>query len=125
MARLLYAGSDDGRLTVTRDGGEKWSDLNERIQGLPPHTYVSSVLPSRHLAGRVYATFDGHYDDDYRRLRLRERPTTVRRGDQLRPACPPRRCTSSASIRETRACCSSGTNAASTSPSTAARAGRR
>jgi hypothetical protein len=65
-ARLLYAGSDDGRLTVTRDGGDKWSDLNQRIQGLPPHTYVSSVLPSRHLAGRVYATFDGHYEDDYR-----------------------------------------------------------
>ena len=65
-AKLLYAGSDDGRLTVTRDGGEKWSDLNERIQGLPPRTYVSSVLPSRHLAGRVYATFDGHYEDDYR-----------------------------------------------------------
>ena len=64
--KLLYAGSDDGRLTVTKDGGEKWSDLNERIPGLPARTYVSSVLPSRHLAGRVYATFDGHYDDDYR-----------------------------------------------------------
>ncbi len=65
-AKVLYAGSDDGRLTVTRDGGEKWSDLNERIPGLPARTYVSSVLPSRHVAGRVYATFDGHYDDDYR-----------------------------------------------------------
>jgi hypothetical protein len=33
---------------------------------LPSGTYVSSVLPSRHAAGRVYATFDGHYNDDYR-----------------------------------------------------------
>ena len=65
-AKLLYAGSDDGRLTVTRDGGQTWATLTERIPGLPPGTYVSSVLPSRHLAGRVYATFDGHYNDDYR-----------------------------------------------------------
>ena len=63
---LLYTGSDDGRVMVTRDGGQKWSALNERIPGLPPGTYVSSLLPSRHLAGRVYATFDGHYNDDYR-----------------------------------------------------------
>ncbi len=65
-AKLLYAGSDDGRLTMTRDGGQKWSTLTERIPALPPGTYVSSVLPSRHVAGRVYATFDGHYNDDYR-----------------------------------------------------------
>ena len=65
-AKVLYTGSDDGRLMVTRDGGEKWTDLNERIPGLPAGTYVSSVLPSRHVAGRVYATFDGHYNDDYR-----------------------------------------------------------
>ena len=65
-AKLLYTGSDDGRMTVTRDGGQKWTTLNERIPGLPAGTYVSSVLPSRHLAGRVYATFDGHYNDDYR-----------------------------------------------------------
>jgi hypothetical protein len=32
---------------------------------VPPGTYVSSVLASRHAAGRVYATFDGHFNDDY------------------------------------------------------------
>ena len=65
-ARLLYTGSDDGRLSVTRDGGQTWATVNTRITGLPPQTYVSSVVPSRHSAGRVYATFDGHYNDDYR-----------------------------------------------------------
>jgi hypothetical protein len=65
-ARLLYTGSDDGRLSVTRDGGQTWTALNQRISGLPSGTYVSSVLPSRYAAGRVYATFDGHYNDDYR-----------------------------------------------------------
>jgi photosystem II stability/assembly factor-like uncharacterized protein len=64
--KLLYTGSDDGQLHVSRDGGQKWIDLTTRLTGLPPGTYVSSVLPSRHAAGRVYATFDGHYNDDYR-----------------------------------------------------------
>jgi len=65
-SKVLYTGSDDGRLTVTRDGGQKWTSVNGRVPGLPAGTYVSSVLPSRHAAGRVYATFDGHYNDDYR-----------------------------------------------------------
>src|SRR3954470_8461369 len=64
-AKVLYTGSDDGRLMATRDGGQKWTALNERIAGLPRGTYVSSVLASRHKAGRVFATFDGHYNDDY------------------------------------------------------------
>jgi hypothetical protein len=64
-AKLLYTGSDDGQVHVTRDGGQKWTNLTARIGGLPPGTYVSSVLASRHAAGRVYATFDGHYNDDY------------------------------------------------------------
>src|SRR4051812_385336 len=64
-ARLLYTGSDDGQIFVTRDGGQKWTNLSARINGVPPGTYVSSVLASRHAAGRVYATFDAHYNDDY------------------------------------------------------------
>ena len=65
-AKVLYTGSDDGQLHVTRNAGEKWSNVAGRVPGLPPRTYVSSVLASRHTAGRVYATFDGHYNDDYR-----------------------------------------------------------
>ncbi|HTR78677.1 MAG TPA: hypothetical protein VMH39_11215, partial [Gemmatimonadaceae bacterium] len=65
-ARVLYTGADDGQLEVTRDGGVTWTNLTGRVVGLPPRTYVSSVSPSRFAAGRVYASFDGHYNDDYR-----------------------------------------------------------
>ena len=64
-AKLLYAGSDDGQLSVTRDGGQKWTNVTAHLGGIPVGAYVSSVLPSRHHAARVYATFDGHFDDDY------------------------------------------------------------
>jgi photosystem II stability/assembly factor-like uncharacterized protein len=65
-AKLLYTGSDDGQIFVTRDGGQKWTNVSAHVTGVPPGTYVSSVLASRHAAGRVYATFDGHFNDDYR-----------------------------------------------------------
>jgi photosystem II stability/assembly factor-like uncharacterized protein len=63
--KVIYTGSDDGQLYVTRDGGQRWTNLAPRLTVVPAGTYVSSVLPSRHKASRVYATFDGHYDDDY------------------------------------------------------------
>jgi photosystem II stability/assembly factor-like uncharacterized protein len=64
-ARLLYTGSDDGQLFVTRDAGQKWTNVVANVPSLPAATPVSSVLASRHAAGRVYATFDGHANDDY------------------------------------------------------------
>jgi photosystem II stability/assembly factor-like uncharacterized protein len=65
-ASVIYTGSEDGQVQLTRDGGKTWTNITSRIQGLPPQTYVSTVLPSKYKAGRVYATFDGHYNDDYK-----------------------------------------------------------
>ena len=62
---LIYAGTDDGNLQVTRDDGETWENVVDRIPGLPARTYVSRVEPSHHEEGRVYATFDGHRNGDY------------------------------------------------------------
>ncbi|MCE2902974.1 MAG: VPS10 domain-containing protein [Gemmatimonadaceae bacterium] len=62
---VLYVGADDGVVQVTTDGGAKWTDISRRFPGLPPQSYVSRLTPSRHVAGRVYATFDGHRSDDY------------------------------------------------------------
>ncbi len=64
-ARVIYTGAQDGTVQVTRDGGKTWTNLTSNISGVPQHTYVSTVLPSRYAAGRVYVTFDGHYSDDY------------------------------------------------------------
>ena len=62
---VLYAGSDDGRLHVTRDGGANWTDLTGNVGGLPPHTYVTRIVASRAAAGSVFAVFDGHRSDDF------------------------------------------------------------
>ena len=62
---LLYAGTDDGNVHVSRDGGATWTDLTERIRGVPRMLYVSRVRPSSFDEGTVYASFDGHRSDDF------------------------------------------------------------
>jgi hypothetical protein len=62
---LLYVGTDDGNLQVSRDGGQTWTNVAGKIPGLPKGTYVSRVVASCFAEGRVYATFDGHRSDDF------------------------------------------------------------
>jgi photosystem II stability/assembly factor-like uncharacterized protein len=59
---LLYAGSDDGRLHLTRDDGGTWSDLTAAV---PTRKWYSRVVPSRHSEGTVYITQRGREDDDF------------------------------------------------------------
>ena len=62
---LLYTGSDDGTLQRTRDGGQHWTNLTANVTGLPPMLNISGIVASKHAAGRVYLTVDGHFDDRY------------------------------------------------------------
>jgi len=62
---LLYAGTDDGNLQVSRDAGKTWKNITDKVPGVPKNTYVSRVVPSRFSEGTVYVTFDGHRADDY------------------------------------------------------------
>lgn len=59
---LIYVGSDDGYIHVTRDGGVNWT----RIDGaLPDDLWVSRVVASSHVEGRVYATLNGYRWDHF------------------------------------------------------------
>jgi photosystem II stability/assembly factor-like uncharacterized protein len=63
-AGILWAGTDDGNVHVTRDG-ETWKNVTANIPGVPKGTYVSRVLASAFDAGTAYVAFDGHRGDDY------------------------------------------------------------
>ncbi|UCC41197.1 MAG: hypothetical protein JSV96_07170 [Candidatus Aminicenantes bacterium] len=63
---LLYAGTDDGNLQVSRDGGKTWKNVISKIPGVPKNTYVTRVVASRFGEGTAYATLDGHRNDDYK-----------------------------------------------------------
>jgi len=61
---LIYAGTDDGNIQMTRDNGSTWIDLTERFR-LTASRWVSCVLASIHRPGTAYVTFDGHRDNDF------------------------------------------------------------
>ena len=63
-ANVIWAGTDDGNLQVTRDGGRTWTNVVSNVQGLPPTTWVSSVEPGHFDEAVAYATFDGHMSGD-------------------------------------------------------------
>ena len=57
---VIWAGTDDGNLQVTSDGGKTWTNVVKNIQGLPEHTWCSYVEPGHFEKNTIYATFDGH-----------------------------------------------------------------
>lgn len=60
---LIYAGSDDGLIHVTKDGGVTWTRISDN---LPQHMRVSRVIASSHVEGRVYATISGCQWDHFK-----------------------------------------------------------
>ncbi|MBC8754417.1 glycosyl hydrolase [Kordia sp. YSTF-M3] len=59
---LLYAGSDDGLIHVTKNGGGDWQNISA---GLPKDLWVSRVIASAHKKERVYLTLNGYRWDDF------------------------------------------------------------
>ena len=73
---LVYVGTDDGNIHMTKDGGYTWQKINENVsETTQPQTsnyklqtnnlWVSKVLASRHHAPRVYATLNGYRFDHF------------------------------------------------------------
>jgi photosystem II stability/assembly factor-like uncharacterized protein len=63
---VLWAGTDDGNVQLTRDDGKTWENLTGRLAGVPKGTYVSRLEASHFEAGTAYAAFDGHRTGDNR-----------------------------------------------------------
>jgi len=61
----LYAGTDDGRFRVSRDGGATWRDAEARFPGLPKGSWFAGVEPSRHDSGTVFVVVDNHRSNDF------------------------------------------------------------
>src|SRR6266849_2840005 len=71
---LIYAGTDDGLIQITEDGGANWRKI-DHIAGVPDMTYVSRLEASQHDVNVVYAAFDNHKTGDFK-------PYVLRSGDR-------------------------------------------
>jgi photosystem II stability/assembly factor-like uncharacterized protein len=62
---LIWAGTDDGNVQVTRDGGKTWTNVTDKVTGHPGY-WVSRVTASHHDAGTAYVTVTGYRRDDFK-----------------------------------------------------------
>ncbi|HLA76060.1 MAG TPA: hypothetical protein VJU18_00630 [Vicinamibacteria bacterium] len=64
-AGVLWVGTDDGNVQVSRDGGANWTNVTAKIPGVPKGTYVSRLEASRSGEGAAYLAMDGHRGNDF------------------------------------------------------------
>ncbi|MFM7193982.1 MAG: WD40/YVTN/BNR-like repeat-containing protein, partial [Bacteroidota bacterium] len=62
---IIWAGSDDGNVQVTRDGGKTWTNVVANVSGLPKNTLVHHIEASVFGKGTAYVTFEGHMKGDF------------------------------------------------------------
>lgn len=64
QAGLIYAGTDDGQISVTLNDGASWFQIN-RFDGVPENTYVNDLIADKHDIRVVYAAFNNHKSGDF------------------------------------------------------------
>jgi len=57
---VLWVGTDDGRVQVTRDGGKSWTSVEANVPGVPEHTWVPQIRASTYSGGSAFLVFDDH-----------------------------------------------------------------
>jgi len=61
---VIWAGTNDGQVQVTRDNGATWTNVTAGLRGVDPLGTISNIEPSRHAAGVAYLTVDRHQEGD-------------------------------------------------------------
>lgn len=61
---IIWVGTDDGNVQLTKDGGETWENLIGNFEEMPANTWVSYIEPSNYDKATAYLTFDGHRTGD-------------------------------------------------------------
>ncbi len=64
-AGVIWVGTDDGNLQVTRDGGETWSNVRDNVPGLPAEAWVGNIEASPSEPGVAFVAVDNHRMDDF------------------------------------------------------------
>jgi len=61
---IIWAGTDDGNIQLSRDGGTNWEEVGKNIPGVDHEYYVSGIEASWYDAGTAYIALDGHRNND-------------------------------------------------------------
>ena len=61
---VIWAGTDDGNVQVTTDGGKSWTNVTSNIKGVPKNTWTYFIEPSNFDVNTAFVVFDGHTQND-------------------------------------------------------------
>lgn len=62
---LLWVGTDDGKVQITRNEGAKWTDITSNIPGVPAGNWVTQIQASTHNAAEAFVVFEDHRRDNW------------------------------------------------------------
>ncbi len=62
---VIWVGTDDGNIQITRNGGETWTNVASNVKGLPAETWINKIDASWNDAGAAYVAVDNHQLDDF------------------------------------------------------------
>ncbi|WP_266363892.1 VPS10 domain-containing protein [Tellurirhabdus rosea] len=57
---VIWVGTDDGNVQLTRDGGKTWNNLRDRLPGLPKEAWIPQITASRHRAGEAFVVANNY-----------------------------------------------------------------
>ncbi len=64
-SNLIYVGSDDGKLHVSEDGGENWTDISARLPDLPKGAWFPQIVSSKLMAGEAFVVVNNYRQNDW------------------------------------------------------------
>jgi photosystem II stability/assembly factor-like uncharacterized protein len=62
---VIWVGTDDGNVQLTRDGGKTWTNLNSKIMGFPKEGWICQIQASKHSAGEAFVTVNNYRQGDF------------------------------------------------------------
>lgn len=65
QAGVIWAGTDDGNVQVTRDGGKSWNNVVKGMKGLPANAWITQIKPSEYDAAEAFVVIDNHRMNDW------------------------------------------------------------
>ncbi|MBZ5522126.1 MAG: hypothetical protein LAP21_07785 [Acidobacteriia bacterium] len=64
-AGLIWVGTNDGQVQITRDGGKRWTNVTKNIPGILPWGTINNIEASRYDSGTAYITVNGHQEGNF------------------------------------------------------------
>ena len=63
---LIWVGSDDGLIHITKDGGQNWTKVSSNIKGFPAESWVAQITASHHNKGEAFAIVNNYRNFDFK-----------------------------------------------------------